>query len=254
MAYIRSSTARLGVFYFMILILPIGALLSMAPIPQDLKYHGFADQSLLLGIPRFFDVTSNIFFVAVAFFGFHQLVQNRKLQGSISVSKFFFLIGVLLVAPGSAYYHWEPNNQRLLWDRLPMVIGFCSLASWLLTSYFQIQKEKLFLAGLNIVGLMSLAYWVQFDDLRFYYWVQLAPIILLIYLSAFAGNHFNHQGFIFGAFGLYLAAKATELYDHQIYQAIGFSGHSVKHILSAAAVLMLIYLDVRERDLSLPNP
>lgn len=232
-------------FYLFILVLPLAGLFSLPPIAQDLNYHNFADQSLLLGLPRFFDVTSNVLFVVVALYGF-----ARQKQIGHNLSKVLFLTGVFLVAPGSVYYHLEPDNQRLVWDRLPMVIGFCSLSSWLLVNYLKIKREKLLLTMLNLVGLASVLYWVKFDDLRFYYWVQLAPVLLLVYLSVFGGRIFNHKGLILGAFGFYLAAKITELYDFELFHLTGVSGHSLKHALSAFAVLMLVYLEKREDSFS----
>ena len=35
-----------------------------------------------------------------------------------------FFVGVALVSAGSAYYHWSPSNPTLVWDRLPMTLGF----------------------------------------------------------------------------------------------------------------------------------
>ena len=35
--------------------------------------------------------------------------------------------GVALTALGSGYYHLAPDNARLVWDRLPMTIGFMGL-------------------------------------------------------------------------------------------------------------------------------
>ena len=38
----------------------------------------------------------------------------------------FFLTGI-----GSSYYHWDPNDGTLFWDRLPMTLSFAAiLASW----------------------------------------------------------------------------------------------------------------------------
>jgi len=37
-----------------------------------------------------------------------------------------FLIGLLLTAFGSSFYHLAPNNARLIWDRLPIdCLGLC---------------------------------------------------------------------------------------------------------------------------------
>ena len=42
-----------------------------------------------------------------------------------------YFSGVALVALGSAYYHEDPENETLFWDRLPMTIAFMALfARW----------------------------------------------------------------------------------------------------------------------------
>ena len=38
-------------------------------IPQDQAYHNFADQRRFFGIPNFFDVASNLFFLFVGIAG-----------------------------------------------------------------------------------------------------------------------------------------------------------------------------------------
>src|SRR5262249_59304036 len=38
-----------------------------------------------------------------------------------------FFLGVGLTAFGSAYYHLAPDNDRLMWDRLPMTVAFMGL-------------------------------------------------------------------------------------------------------------------------------
>ncbi len=42
---------------------------------------------------------------------------------------FIYFAGVSLVAFGSAYYHYAPANETLVWDRLPMSIAFMALLS-----------------------------------------------------------------------------------------------------------------------------
>ena len=39
-------------------------------------------------------------------------------------SWFVFFLGVALVFLGSGYYHYAPNDDSLVWDRLPMTVAF----------------------------------------------------------------------------------------------------------------------------------
>ena len=94
-------------------------------IPQDLKYHNFADQRTLplcgcgAGIPNSADVLSNIPFFVVGLLGLDILydleifptgdflpgLPKIKTQSEHEAWSVFF-IGILLVSFGSGYYHW----------------------------------------------------------------------------------------------------------------------------------------------------
>ena len=46
-----------------------------------------------------------------------------------------------MVAIGSSYYHWKPSNSRLVWDRLPMTVGFMSLVAVVISETLGIAGE-----------------------------------------------------------------------------------------------------------------
>ena len=101
------------------------------PIAQLDHYHDFADQQTLLGIPHFGDVVSNIGFALVAIIGWINLAPARNeaaLRDSWPGYR-LFLIGLLLTAFGSTYYHLAPDNSRLVWDRLPIALACGGLLS-----------------------------------------------------------------------------------------------------------------------------
>ncbi|MFA5496085.1 MAG: hypothetical protein WC247_15040, partial [Porticoccaceae bacterium] len=107
------------------------------PIAQPLSYHGFADSRALLGIDNFSDVISNLFFVAVGAWGLVADRADRLVHDNYPgypVYRIFFA-GVLLTGFGSAWYHLDPNNVTLVWDRLPMTIGFMALTTGLLSEF-----------------------------------------------------------------------------------------------------------------------
>ena len=103
--------------------------LALDPIPQNPAYHVFADRRPLAGIPNFNDVVSNAGFAAVGVLGILVVAGRRRREifahGSDPWPYIVFFVGVALVSLGSAYYHWAPSNDRLLWDRLP-----CRSRSW----------------------------------------------------------------------------------------------------------------------------
>ena len=56
-------------FLFGLAVISLLALLFVPPIPQPQDYHQFADQKILLGIPNFWNVVSNLPFIAVGTMG-----------------------------------------------------------------------------------------------------------------------------------------------------------------------------------------
>jgi len=99
----------------------LAGLALLPKIPQDQGYHLFADQRVLVGVPNFWNVVSNIPFIVVGAVG---LARFRDDAATIVLFLGFFLTGI-----GSAYYHWDPNDGTLFWDRLPMTISFAAIFS-----------------------------------------------------------------------------------------------------------------------------
>ncbi len=208
------------------------------PIPQDQAYHSFADQRSFFGLPNFFDIFSNIFFFIPGILGI-RLCMAKNAQFNISWKLFF--LSVCLVAPGSVFYHYGPNDFAMIWDRLPMTLAFTSLTVAILTDTFHWKYETPLLIALPLVGAYSILHWQIFNDLRPYAWVQLTPIICVLLLACLYKKNGLTPKYLFLTFFFYSAAKLTENFDLQIFQFTNlcFSGHSIKHILAAAAVYCL---------------
>src|SRR5271166_1727674 len=95
-------------------------------IPQTSDYHDFADKRAFFGIENFLDVASNVAFLVVGIWGLF-VVTSRKFQASPlarseSWPYIVFFLGLALTFLGSSYYHLQPTNFRLMWDRLPMTL------------------------------------------------------------------------------------------------------------------------------------
>src|SRR5213078_1427388 len=98
-------------------------------IPQSTEYHRFADQRTLLGIPHALNVLSNVPFLLVGVAGLLYLTtpEARRAGGTVDepiirVAYLCLFAGVGLTAFGSTYYHLDPTNKTLVWDRLPMTV------------------------------------------------------------------------------------------------------------------------------------
>jgi len=98
----------------------------IAPVPQDSSYHRFADTTAWLGIPNFVNVATNELFILVGFMGLSaSRTKGFALESAgMRLPYHVCFISVGLVGMGSAYYHVNPNNATLVWDRLPMTVSF----------------------------------------------------------------------------------------------------------------------------------
>ncbi|MGA0023596.1 MAG: ceramidase domain-containing protein [Burkholderiales bacterium] len=207
-----------------------------APILQDRGYHVFADGRSCLGIANFGNVASNLLFLLAGIVGALHAWHSRS---GAWRSWLVFFSGVALVFFGSAYYHGAPDDDTLVWDRLPMTIAFMGLFAALVSEHLGARLELRLLAAALAVGIFSVFWWQYSGDLRIYIWVQGAPLLAIPYvIAAFPGRYDRRHYLLYGVV-LYVLAKMAELLDFQIYSASAgaISGHSLKHLLAAAAVL-----------------
>ena len=224
-------------------------LLSLDPIPQNTKYHLFTDTRSFIGIPNCMDVLSNLPFLAVGILGLQ--VSLRRELGSARIAWIILFVGVGLVSVGSAYYHLNPSNKTLVWDRLPMTIGFMGLFVALLGEYVDKRLVRLLLFPALALGIASVLYWNWTDDLRPYYWVQFFPLLALPALMILFRNnyYYSHQWLLLASLFWYVLAKVVELYDVSIFSYTqGFvSGHSLKHLFAAAGCCGILIMLQRRK-------
>jgi hypothetical protein len=105
------------------------AMLLHGPIPQLEHYHEFADARALFGLPNAADVLSNVGFALVGLWGFFALRGHRHHPGIEAAWPAYcvFLAAITLTAFGSSFYHLAPDNDRLVWDRLPIALACAGL-------------------------------------------------------------------------------------------------------------------------------
>ena len=221
-----------AIFSMLALLLIIGSL-SLSPIPQPESYHQFADQYSFWGIPNTLNVISNFSFFAVGLYGL--LCRPRFSLGRyILLGLITFLIGLILVSFGSAYYHWSPSSKTLLWDRLPMSITFMGISFGLIIAQTKTRSPILLYFVLHLVAVGTTFYWYLFNDLRFYIMCQLFPLLLLLFSAVRLRSYPLSKNLGYCALA-YIAAKVCEYYDTEIFElsAQWISGHTMKHITAA---------------------
>ena len=202
-------------------------------IPQSNAYHEFADQRSFFGVPGYLNVVSNIGFLFAGIGGIGACL--IKPAGRLQNAWLSLFAGVSLIAFGSAYYHFAPGHSTLVWDRLPMTIGFMGLLVAVLGEYVD-ERVGMLLVPMLIAGTASVVFWYLNDDLRLYLWIQAVPLMVIPALILLFRPRYSHQWLLAVSLGLYVIAKAAEFYDRGIFAATGnsLSGHTVKHVLSAA--------------------
>jgi hypothetical protein len=217
----------------------------LSPLPQDPTYHEFADRRTFFGTPNFWNVFSNLPFVLVGAFGLCTL--SRLLPSSPRSAYVVFCIGVVLVGFGSAYYHYSPSTPALVWDRVPMTIAFMALFSMVVRDRLSEQGGRVMLWPLVLAGVASVGYWYWSEtqgqgDLRAYGVIQFLPMLLIALMLIICSGKGLSAPWLWGSLGTYALAKVAEHFDKAIYNVTGIvSGHSIKHVLGALAVLWAVF-------------
>jgi hypothetical protein len=215
----------------------------LPPIPQAPEYHLFADRRPLLGVPNALDVLSSAAFVAVGALGLLVLRRRAAAVGPARPAWRVLFWGVVATGLGSAWYHLDPTNDTLVWDRLPMAVAFMALLSALVAERLHAELGRRLLAPLVLAGIASVAYWYEGElrgagNLVPYAIVQfgsLAAIPLVLLLGRRGGG--TDWGI---ALGLYALSKALEVSDAAVLAALGVSGHTLKHLFAAAGIGWLV--------------
>jgi hypothetical protein len=222
------------------------AMLLHGPIAQLEHYHEFADTRAFLGLPNAADVLSNLGFALVGLWGFVALHNHRHQPGLEAGWPGYriFLAAITLTALGSSFYHLAPNNDRLLWDRLPIALACAGLLA-AVRAETHAPRSAWFLPSIVAAGVASVLWWSFTEsrgagDLRPYLLMQGAPLLLIpLWHWIYDSPRVDRVAFAV-AILLYIAAKAAELADHRILEVTGFmSGHTLKHLFAVGAAAVL---------------
>ena len=248
-------------------------------LPPDYQHDESGDKSAKtrndgrIAFPNFGDTASNIVILLGGLSGVISLVALEVLDtakgataGERSPSEEWqlntclpiFFLATVAVSVGSTYYHWNPTDATLVWDRLPMTVAFAAIFCYMLDEYLPHEDEipnersmgQELLFPLIALGVGSVLYWSWTDDLRLYAVISIFPMFLMVALVLCCSPP-RHGGMVQQVVGLllYAAAKICEDNDYEIFHWTGkrISGHSLKHILAGLAPVAIAHMAIMRK-------
>lgn len=205
-------------------------------IEQPQSYHQFGDTRTLLGIPNAFDVLSNLTILAPGLLGLTLMYQRGNSDyrhhhqfEPVILSTLF--AGMVITAFGSMWFHLEPSDATLVWDRLAMTIimtGYCSL---IVSDRFSPSVAQRMHFPLLIFGLITVLFWYFNGDLRPYFLFKFQAPILVVILLLWGEESYDRAGDYLVSMFFLLVASILEIGDIFVYETLGLiGGHALKHI------------------------
>jgi len=215
----------------------------LPPVTQPQAYHNFADQRAFFGIPHSFDVLSNLALLLPGLLGLWFVLRaGMTLDPGTRWALATLFFGLVLTTFGSAYYHLAPDDQRLVFDRMPITIVLAGCIGAVVADRFG-GASAWSVAALVALGLWTVHHWTATADLRWYALYQgLAFVFATLLLLLFPSRNNATPAIVIALLGN-VAAKLFELLDRPIY-SLGWvvSGHTLKHLSAGLAFLPLALL------------
>lgn len=216
--------------------------------PQPLAYHLFADQRTMCGVPNFLDVASNAVFLAAGAIGLAIVVMRgdafaRPVE---RIPYAVFFAGLVLTAFGSAWYHLDPGNARLVWDRLPITVALAGLLMGQVADRIGVRAALVWLAPALAIGIASVVYWDASEGLGRgnvvpYVVAQTYAVLAIVLIAALYPSRYTRAGDIWWVFAWFVVARVCELLDRAIFDSSGglVSGHTLKHVTAGISGLVV---------------
>ncbi|XP_072998545.1 uncharacterized protein [Typha latifolia] len=220
-------------------------------IPHSPSLHLFADMRNFLGVPNTLNVLTTFPFLLVGVPGLVLCLSGSCFGISLKGEVFgwaLFYAGNAAVAFGSAYYHLKPDDDRIVWDRLPMMISASSVLSILVIERVDERIGISCLFSLLLLVLVSIACERTFDDLRLCMMFHLIPCIAIPAMVFLFPPKYTHSRFWILASGFYLLARFEGVADKKVYSVNRYfiSGHSLEHLcLAMVSIILTVMLCFR---------
>lgn len=246
-ARLRQDSA-VDVLALVALAAPWIAMALLPAVAQWASYHDFADQRSLAGVPHAANVLSNLPFLLVGALGLAWL-RGAAARGVAAAYGLLF-VGVLLTAFGSAWYHLDPRDATLVWDRVPIALAFAGLVAGTLAD--RAPRRRLpYTVAFATVAAGTVVAWVVAANLMPYLVMQASFVAAALVATARLPSQYSHGRWLYGAAALYGLAVACEHLDRAIAAAThgAISGHTLKHLLAALALYVVAAMLRRRRPL-----
>jgi hypothetical protein len=221
-------------------------------IPQNPAFNHYADQRSWLNIPCTMDVLSNIPFVIAGLIGLFRLGKCSSPSANKPLVIWTVLFtGIVLTGFGSAYYHWRPDNESLVWDRLPMTVVFTSFSASMIAERIDARTGRWLFAPLLILGLGSVLFWHWGEqrgvgDLRLYGLIQFFPMAAIPVMAMLFPAVYTRNRDLWIIFSWYALAIVFQLADAPVYNLLRIvSGHTLKHLCAAIAAWQIVQMFTR---------
>jgi hypothetical protein len=237
------------------------ALLRVAfgPLPQWPEYHDFADTRTWGFVPRAGDVLTNLAILAAGIWAatLHRRVcVSRDERGAYRL----LVAGALLTAVGSSWYHWEPSNERLVWDRAPISLLATGAVALVLADRVAPALGRASLWPIGLLAASGVALWgiteaIGHGDLWLYLLVRIGAAVGTLALLIARRSRHTAATWVWAAVACDALETGAERLDWEIWHATGgiVSGHNLKHLFAGGVIACVAAWLLHRRPLSLTS-
>jgi hypothetical protein len=243
---------RLGTYATLATLAVAAAIVALAPpVHRDPRFHDYADRRGWLGIANAADVLSNLPFVIAGLAGFLLWRRGRDAPWMAAPS----FAGLVAIGLGSGGYHLRPGDASISFDFLPIVLTLSWIAGMVIADRHDRRLGLAVAVAGTLASAASVAVWyygggTAGGDLRFYVALQ-ATLVVLVALAALcpaAAAPALDRTWILAGVGGFLLARALSSSDQCLYDAIGVSGHTLKHLALGAASACVVRGTLRSKE------
>jgi len=223
----RPSLARWLVYASLL----AGAIVVIAlPVTRAPAFHQYADQRTWLGMPHAGDVLSNLAFI-IAGMWFRRRAQTPLSQAACA--------GVIAIGGGSAAYHYAPSDALLALDWGPIAITLSIVTAAVIEDRLGKQAGRTAFALGPLIAIGSVVLWLATGGTHGgmvtpYGVVQALGIALPPLVALAAPGSIPRVPLLVGVL-FFALARLCAANDQQLLDAVGISGHSLKHVAAAIA-------------------